>query len=189
MGEAPSPDSGQSFPAVRGELRCQGLLESSCLPVFTENLYFLWITLYVFSDWVGDRFICTNIWGGLLTRVTHQPLACGEGEVQAPFFAQIHERAANYLKAKGLGSIQDHVPCVLYKKATSVRRNFSQLKIRKNVYGYWMVCVFFECQSTKIVLQDQEQGESFLAVSCFLYGQQTLFSKPPRPRAQPRTTM
>lgn len=141
------------------------------------------------SDWVGERFICTDIWWGLLTSVTHQPLACGEGEVQAPFFAQTQETATNYLKAKGLGSIQDHVPCGLYKKATSIGRNFSQLKVRKNIYDYWMVWVFLECQSTKTVLQGQEQGESFLAVSCFLYGQQTLFSKPPQPHAQPQTTV
>lgn len=140
------------------------------------------------SDWVGERFIYTDIWWGLLTSVTHQPLACGEGEVQAPFFTQTQETAANYLKAKGLGSSQDHVPCGLYKKATSVVRNFSQLTVRKNIYDYWMLWLFFECQSTKIVLQGEEQGESFLTVSCCLYGQQTLFSKPPQPHVQPQTT-
>lgn len=133
------------------------------------------------SDRVGERFICTDIWWGLLTCVTHQLLACGEGEVQAPFFAQTQEIAANYLKVLGL--IQDHVPCSLYKKATSVGRNFSPVKVRKNIYGYGMVWVFLEWQSTKRVLQGEEQRESFLPVSCCLYGQQTLFSKPPRPRA------
>lgn len=67
------------------------------------------------SDWVGKTFICTDIWWGLLTCVTHQLLACGEGEVRAPIFAQTQEIAANYLKVLGL--IQDHVPCSLYKKA------------------------------------------------------------------------
>lgn len=50
------------------------------------------------------------------------------------FFTQTQETATNYLKVKGLGLIQAHVPCGLYKKTTSVRRNFSQLKVRKNIY-------------------------------------------------------
>lgn len=92
------------------------------------------------SDWVGERFLCTDIWWGLLTSVTHQPLACGQGEVQAPFFAQTQETATNHLKEKGLGSTQDHVPCGLYEKATLVGRNFSQLKVRKNIYATQPLC-------------------------------------------------
>lgn len=126
---------------------------------------------------------------GLLISVTHWPLAWGEAEVQAPFFTQTQETAANHLKAKGLGSVQDHVPCGLYKTATSDGRNFSQLKVRKNINGYWMAWVFLECQSTKIFLQGEEHGESFLAVYCCPYGQQTLISKPPQPCAQSRTTV
>lgn len=110
------------------------------------------------SDWVGERFICTDIWWCLLTSVTHQPLACGDREVQALFFAQTRETATNYLKTKGLGSIEDHVPCGLYKKATSVGRNFSQLKVRKIICDYWMVWVFLECQSMKIVLEWGARG-------------------------------
>lgn len=39
------------------------------------------------------------------------------------------ETATNHLQVKGLGSTQDHVPCGLYEKATSVGRNFSHKNI------------------------------------------------------------
>lgn len=99
----------------------------------------LWITLYMFqTGWGKGSFAQTS--DEAYSQVTHQPLACGQGEVQAPFFAQTQERATNHLKAKGLGLTQDHVPCGLYEKATSVRRNFSQLKVRKNIYATQPLC-------------------------------------------------
>lgn len=93
----------------------------------------LWITLYMFQTGWGKGSFAQTSDEAYSQVLLHQPLACGQGEVQAPFFAQTQETATNHRKEKGLGSTQDHVPCGLYEKATSVGRNFSQLKVRKNI--------------------------------------------------------